>query len=94
MTPLSLIDSRELVEPRVVHLDARLLLVGREQIDVDFNGALARGSGASGISALNPLPRAGRRSMHVNPSLTLKPDSGHPDVTPRAATSISLASAM
>ena len=38
--PLALIDSRQLVELCVIHLHARLLLVRREQIDVDFERRL------------------------------------------------------
>ena len=43
--PFALIDARQLLELRIVHVEARLLLVRREQIDVDFDRARSRGLG-------------------------------------------------
>ena len=52
----------QLLQPGVVHVQARLLRVWRQQIDVDVHRSSLRGFRDVGISALSPLPRAGRRS--------------------------------
>ena len=63
MTPFALIDSRELLERASSDATARLKVIRREAIDVDFDRRRCAARGASGISALRPLPRAGRFSM-------------------------------
>ena len=56
---------RQLLQPRIVDMVARLEVVRLEAIDVGFDRRGARGSGASGMSALRPLPSAGRFSISV-----------------------------
>ena len=43
MMPFALIDGASSSSLRVVHIEARLLLVGRQQIDVDFDWSRSRG---------------------------------------------------
>jgi hypothetical protein len=68
---------RKLIEPRFVQVMPRLMLVGRDQIDVDvivrLRGRLA--SGTSGMSALNPCPAPDVSPLLLSPKYEPREDS-------------------
>ena len=64
MTPFALIELRELLEPRVVDLEARLVRLGARQVDVDFDGrCAARRGGGVGDQRAQALAERGSLSQ-------------------------------